>query len=274
MHPDHSTPTPRRPAARARLALAAALGLALPLLGGTAQAADSAAATAASAPPIDLQSASVTDLPGTPSRIRIDQALGVHAIKVRDGAVVLDSAVLLKVYVYAYTKQAVNDSAILTPNTEMIDPPATVQPTAVEKQKIAAMLAFAKAHPKLLIRVDDIALDPYVKEGGYYPIDNRLFIHGAGYYFDNSPYHYSYDHPEAFRHQTTSNPATRQIIDQAIANYEHYHMDIFCTVIGGDAKTQGLLLRVDQTQLLDALGNVLIDQKATPATGAMSGVQR
>lgn len=238
------------------------IGLSIGLCGALAQAAETASAPATPATQINLQSASLTDLPGSPSRVRLDQSLGVHAIKVRDGAVVLDNAVLLKAYVYAYTRQPVNYTAILTANTEMIDPPAPVQASAREKQQIDAMIAFAKTHPKLLIRVDDIALDAYVPEGKYYPIDNRLFIHGAGYYFDNSPYHYSDDHPEAFRHLQCTDPATLKAINQAIANYIHFHMTIASTVLSGDAKTQGLLLRVDEVQLKDALGNVLIDQKA------------
>ena len=73
-----------------------------------AQAAEPAAkpaAQAASTPAtqINLESASLTDLPGSPSRVRIDQSLGVHAIKQRDGFVELDNAVLLKTYVYAYS---------------------------------------------------------------------------------------------------------------------------------------------------------------------------
>lgn len=253
---------PRQKRARPAALRAALLGLGLgmALCCGTARAAEPAAA---SAPPVNLQSASITDLPGSPSRVRLDQSLGVHAIKLRDGAVVLDNAVLLKVYVDAYGKQPVNYTGILTANTEMIDPPAPVQATAREKQQIDAMIAFAKAHPKLLIQVDDIALDAYVPGGKFYPIDNRLFIHGAGYYFDNSPYHYSYDHPEAFRHLPCTDAATMKTINQAIDNYVHFHMNIACTILSGDAKTQGLLLRVDETQLKDALGNVLIDQKAS-----------
>ncbi|OIQ76094.1 hypothetical protein GALL_422320 [mine drainage metagenome] len=235
------------------------IGMSMGLCAAAAQAAEPAAAPSQ---PVNLQNASNTDLPGSPSRVRIDQSLGVHAIKVRDGAVVLNTAVLLKVYVYAYSKQPVNYTGILTADTEMIDPPAPVQATAREKQQIDAMIAFAKAHPTLLIRVDDIALDPYVPADKSYPIDNRLFIHGAGYYFDNSPYHYSYDHPEAFRHLQCTDPAMLKTIDQAIASYIHFHMGIACTVLGADARTQGLLLRVDEARIKDALGNVLIDQKA------------
>lgn len=233
----------------------------------SAQAAEPAAkpaAQAASTPAmqLNLESASLTDLPGSPSRVRIDQALGVHAIKQRDGFVMLDNAELLKTYVYAYSRQTVDYTGILTPNTEMIEPPAPVQATAKEKQQVDAMIAFDKTHPKLRIDVDDIALDAYVPQGKYYPIDNRLFIHGAGYYFDNSPYHYTYDHPEAFRHLACTDAAVMKTLNDAIANYQHFHMAIFATVLGADAKTQALHLRVDEVQLKNALGQVLIDQKA------------
>ncbi|MDY0329498.1 MAG: hypothetical protein RBR52_03255 [Thiomonas sp.] len=235
-------------------------------MGSRAQASEPAAKTAAQAAStpavqLNLESASLTDLPGSPSRVRIDQALGVHAIKQRDGYVVLDNAELLKTYVYAYSRQAVNYTGILTPNTEMIQPPAPVQATAKEKQQVDAMIAFDKAHPRLRIDVDDIALDAYAPQGKYYPIDNRLFIHGAGYYFDNSPYHYTYDHPEAFRHLACTDAAVMKTLNDAIANYQHFHMSIFATVLGADAKTQTLHLRVNEVQLRDALGQVLIDQK-------------
>lgn len=241
--------------------LAAAL-MCIGLAVGAHAVALSAASAAAAVPPVDLQSASNTDLPGAPSRVRIDQAIGVHAIKQRDGRVLLDNAVLLKTYVYAVSNQPLDDSAILTPNTEMIDPPKPVRATAGERKQIDAMIAFAKAHPRLRIDVDDIALDPYVAASGYYPIDNRLFIHGAGYYFDNSPYHFTYDHPEAFRHLRCADAAVRKTIDARIANYAHFHMAIFANVLGADAKTQTLHLRVEEVQLEDDLGNVLIDQKA------------
>lgn len=225
-----------------------------------AYAATPAAAPAASAQPVNLQSASNTDLPGSPSRVRIDQGLGVHAIKQRDGLVVLDNAVLLKTYVYAYAKQPLDDTAILTPNTEMIDPPQPVHATAEEQRQIEAMVAFDRAHPRLRIDVEDIALDPYATASKDYPIDNRLFIHGAGYYFDNSPYHFTYDHPEAFRRLRCTDTGVMKIIDRHIADYAHFHMTIFATVLGASRHT--LHLRVDEVQLKDDLGQVLIDQRA------------
>ena len=242
--------------------LLGAVGLGL-LVAGFAQ--PTQAATDVSDPAINLQSASHTDLPGSPSQVNTDQSLGVHAIKLRDGFVVLDNAVLLKTYVYAYSRQPQSDAAILTPNTEMIEPARPVIATAREKQQIDAMIAFDKAHPRLRIDVDDIALDPYVPGRKEYPIDNRLFIHDAGYYFDNSPYHYTYDHPEAFRHLSCTDAAVMKSIDASIASYVHFHLSIFATVIGADAQTQALRLRVDGVQLKDDLGSVLIDQKALSA---------
>ncbi len=248
MDPSDSRRGPRR-ASLCALALATGLGSGL-------------VAAQASGVPVDLQSASLTDLPGPPSAAPFTQPLGLGSMALRDGAVVLDSAVLLKVYYYAYARQPVDGSAILTPNTDMIDPPAAVQPSSGQARQIDAMVGFAATHPRLLIVVDDIALDAYVPSGKYYPIDNRLFIHGAGYYFDNSPYHYVYEHPSPFRHLHCADAATVRILNQAIENFRHFRMAIACTVLGADAATHALRLRVDELRLLDAGGRTLIRQRA------------
>ena len=236
----------------------AALGAAMLALGCSEPA-------GAAQPAVNLQSASVTDLPGPASRTRIDWHVGVHAMRMRHGAVLLDSAVLLKVYVYAYSGQPVDYTAILTANTQMIRPPAPVIASPGERRGIDAMIAFAKTHPRLLIRVGDIALDPYVAAAGYYPIDNRLFIGQAGYYFDNSPYHYVYAHPAAWRHLRCDDAAVRRSIDRAIAGYVHFRMDIDASVLGASGATRALRLRVDRVRLLDRAGRVLIDQRSQDA---------
>ncbi len=248
MDPSDSGRVPRR-ACIAALALAAGLSVGLP-------------GALASGAPVDLQGASLTDLPGPPTAAPFRQPLGLGSMALHDGAVVLDSAVLLKVYFTAYARQPVDGSAILTPDTEMIDPPAAVRPSREQERQIAAMVAFAASHPRLLIVVDDIALDAYVAAGEYYPIDNRLFIHGAGYYFDNSPYHYVFQHPRPFRHLHCSDAATMRVLNQAIEDYRHFRMAISCTVLGADAATHALRLRVDEVRLLDAQGRALIRQRA------------
>ncbi len=252
---NQSKPSPARPRRAAAPRACAAL-----LLAASAACAVARPASAADAVP-NLQGAAVTDLPGPPSAVASGDRSVLPAIRLKDGAVVLDSAVLLKVYVYAYTAQPVDDTAILTPNTQMIHPPAAVHATPGQAREIASMIGFARAHPRLLIRVDDIALDARVAQGGYYPIDNRLFIHDAGYYFDNSPYHYRYQSPRQFRHLHCEDPAVIRDIDRSIANFVHFDMDIACTVLGADAKSHALLLRIDEVRLRDAVGNVLIDRK-------------
>lgn len=213
---------------------------------------------------INLQSPSQTDTPGTtPSLPAVDQELGVKAMQVRNGAVVIDSAVLLKVYYYAFAKQPIDYSAILTGNTEMIDPPKPVEASANEKSQIDQMIAFAKSHPNIMIRVDDIALDPYVADGEYYPIDNRLFIHDVGYYFDNSPYHYVYQDPETFRHLHCTDPTAIKSINDSIANYVHFKMDIAGTVTGANARDKAVMITLRNVALKDALGNVLISQSGS-----------
>ncbi len=261
MDPSDSRRGPRR----SRIA---ALALAAGLSGGLPGALASGAPAGA---PLDLRGASLTDLPGPPSAAPFTQPLGLGAMALRDGAVVLDSPVLLKVYFTAYARQPVDGSAILTPNTQMIDPPAAVRPSSGQMRQLDAMVAFAASHPRVLIAVDDIALDAYVPSGKYYPIDNRLFIHGAGYYFDNSPYHYVFQHPRPFRHLHCRDAATLRALDQAIGDFRHFRMVISCTVLGADAATHALRLRVDQVRLLDADGRVLIRQLAHEARGQRTG---
>ncbi len=239
-----------------RLTAPAAAALLLVSAAGGAMAAGNSA--------IDLRNPALTDTPGsTPSIAPTPSGLGIGAIKQYQGAVVLDSAILLKVYYYAFSKQPVDYSAILTANTEMIDPPKPVVPTAADKSALDAMITFARAHPNIVIRVDDIALDAYVADGGYYPLDNRLFIHGVGYYFDNSPYHYAYLHPEGFRHLHCTDAATRKTIDAAIANYVHYKMDIYATINGANVADKSLLVTVRNVALRDDIGNTLITQSAS-----------
>ena len=251
MDPSDSPRGPRR-------AWFAALGLAVGLSCGLSRA-------HAAGSPIDLRGASLTDLPGPPSAAPFTQPLGLGSMALHDGAVVLDSAVLLKVYFTAYARLPLDGSAILTPNTDMIDPLAPVRPSSAQSRQLEAMAAFAASHPRLLIVVDDIALDAYVPAGQYYPIDNRLFIHGAGYYFDNSPYHYVFQHPRPFRHLHCRDAATQRALDRSIEDFRHFRMVISCTVLGADAASHALRLRVDELRLLDAGGRVLIRQRADEA---------
>lgn len=249
--------TPANTTSLRALRAVAAAGVAL-LLAAAGQ------AVAADASSVDLRNPALTDTPGTtPSIPTTPSGLGVGTIHQYRGAVVLDSAILLKVYYYAFSKQPVDYSAVLTANTEMIDPPKPVVADAAQKAQIDAMIAFAKAHPNLVIRIDDIALDPFVAAGGYYPLDNRLFIHGVGYYFDNSPFHYAYEHPEGFRHLHCADAATRKTIDDAITRYVHYKMDIFASVTGANAADKLVLMKVDNVALRDDLGQVLISQSAS-----------
>jgi hypothetical protein len=204
---------------------------------------------------------SLADTPGTkPSLPEMDRALNGGTLKIEQGLAVFDSDVLLKVYVYAYADQPVDYSAILTANTENIDPPEPVQPSAAQKQKIDQLILAAKAHPDVLIKVSDIALDAYDKTAQAYPIDNRLFIRGANYYFDNSPFHYFYTAPDSFRKLHCTDAKTMAILNSAITNYEHFSMDIIGHVSGTVAKDKAMKLDVRKVTLKDTVGRVLVTQ--------------
>ncbi|MHB1669875.1 hypothetical protein [Thiomonas sp.] len=205
----------------------------------------------------------LADTPGThPSLPGMDRALNGGMLKTEQGLAVLDSDVLLKIYVYAWSGQAVDYSAILTENTENIEAPKPVQASAVQKQEIDRLILAARAHPGVLIKVNDIALDAYDKADQAYPIDNRLFIKGADYYFDNSPFHFAYVDPESFRKLRCTDAQTIATLNAAIVNYEHFSMDIVAHVDGASAKDKGLSIALRQVTLKDAVGGVLISQTA------------
>ncbi|WP_146748534.1 hypothetical protein [Thiomonas sp. X19] len=203
----------------------------------------------------------LADTPGIkPSLPVMDRALNGGTLKTEQGLAVLDSDVLLKLYVYAYSGQPVDYSAVLTENTENIDPPKPVQASATQKQEIDRLIQAAKAHPDVLIKVSDIALDAYDKADQAYPIDNRLFIKGADYYFDNSPFHYFYASPGSFRKLHCTNAQTIATLDSAIVNYEHFSMDIVGHVSGSVAKDKALSIDLRKITLKDTVGGVLITQ--------------
>ncbi|WP_156030092.1 hypothetical protein [Thiomonas sp. FB-Cd] len=203
----------------------------------------------------------LADTPGTkPSLPAMDRALNGGVLKIEHGLAVLDSDVLLKIYVYAYSGLPVDDSAILTENTENIVPPVPVQASAAQAQAIERLIQAAKAHPDVLIKVNDIALDAYDKAAQAYPLDNRLFIKGVGYYFDNSPYHYVYTDAQSFRKLHCTDPKTIAILDPAIGNFEHFSMDIVAHVQGAQGKSHRLELDLRSITLRDTVGGALITQ--------------
>ena len=169
----------------------------------------------------------------------INRALNGGVLNTVDGAALLDSDVLLKIYVYAYGKRPVDYSAILTADTQAIDPPPPVQPTAAQKAAIDRLLQAARAHPKVLIRAHEIALFPYDAKTGGYTMQNRIFakLAGKGYFFDNSLYHFVYVDFEPFSVWRTPDPAKRQAIDNAIKYFEQFNLDIVGQVVadGGDS---------------------------------------
>lgn len=174
----------------------------------------------------------------------------VPDLKLIDGRAVLDSAVELKAYYYAYSGEPLDYSAVLTADTENITPPKPVVATPEQKQKIDALVQAAKAHPDVLLEAEDVTLQPYDKAAGAYPLTNRLFVHAARYYFDNSPFHWTYRREdEALRKLHCTDARTRARIDADIANYKVYKADIQAHVTGVDAKTKAISLAVNKVAL-------------------------
>ncbi len=201
----------------------------------------------------------LADTPGKKSSVTpADQSLNESSLQLQDGLALLNSALLLKVYYYAYSGTPVDYSAILTENTENIVPPKPVQPNSDQKKVIDQLIQIAKTHPDILIKVDDIALDSYDKTSQSFPVVNRLFMKGARFYFDNSRYHYYYLHASAFSTIRCADSKTIATINSAIANYEHFSMDIVAHVSHTVAKEDALVFDLRKIILKNSSGNLVI----------------
>ena len=208
---------------------------------------------------VNQNAPSLADTPGNKSDVTpTDKSLNEGSLKIQNGQALLNSAVLLKVYYYAYSGTPVDYSEILTPDTDNIVTPKPVQASDAQKQVIDKLIQTAKAHPDVLIKVDDIALDAYDKTSQSYAIVNRLFINGTKYYFDNSPFHYTYSDVGTLRNLQCADANTRSIINSAIANYEHFSMDISGQVRSATVKNKALVIGLRKATLKNSAGKVLI----------------
>jgi hypothetical protein len=173
--------------------------------------------------------------------------VAVPDLKLRDGRAILDSAVELKAYYYAYSGVPVDYSAILTADTDNIVAPVPVTATPDQKQKIDALVQAAKAHPEVILAAEEVTFQPYDNAAGAYPVTNRLFVHAAGYYFDNSPFHWTYrQEDEALRKLRCTDAKTRARIDADMASYKQYKAEIQARVVGTDTKAKAVSLAVDK----------------------------
>jgi hypothetical protein len=207
------------------------------------------------------------DMPGLADvphsqRAVVSKPLEAVTFKTEGDEALLDSAVLLKSYYYAYSGTPIDYSAVLTANTDNIVPPTPVEPTASDKAAIDRLASQAKAHPDILIKADDIALDAYDRKSRSFEVVNRLFIDGGRFYFDNSPFHYTYSNPAGFRSLPCRDAKTIAAIDSAVENYQHFSMDISAHVSHADSKDKSLTFELRKVTLKDARGNTLITVSA------------
>ena len=203
----------------------------------------------------------LADTPGTKSTVLpVDHPLSESSIKFQNGLALLNSAVLLKVYFYAYSGIHVDYSEILTENTDNIVVPRPVQATDAQKKVIDRLIQIAKTHPAVLIKVDDIVLDEYDKPTQSYPIVNRLFVNYTKYYFDNSPYHYFYADAGNFRNLHCPDAKIRTVINAALTNYEHFLINIEGVISTVVAKDKALIINLHKVTLMNSVGGVLITE--------------
>ncbi len=234
------------------------------LLAGSVAALVAGAALWLAAPAHDANAAMAKPSAGSIARAQahINAALNGGVLKTVGGAAVLDSDVLLKIYVFAYSKQPVDYSAILTADTQAIDTPEPVQPTAEQKQQIDRLLQAARAHPTVLIRAREIALFPYDAADGGYRMQNRIFakLAGKGYFFDNSLYHFVYVDFAPFSVLHPADAATRKTVDAEIKDFEQFSLDIVGRVTAGGKDS--ISIQPLNTTLKDNVGGTVMRQGA------------
>jgi hypothetical protein len=203
----------------------------------------------------------LADTPGNRTSVSTaDKTLTEGSLKFQDGLALLDSPPLLKVYYYAYSGAPVDYSGILTENTDNIVKPLPVQASDDQKKVIDRLIQIAKSHPEILIKVDDIALEPYDKERLSFPVVNRLFMKSARFYFDNSPYHYYYADASAFSSLRCTDRKLIATMNSSVASYAHFSMDIVGRVAHGTAKDNALTIDLRKVRLKDSSGKLLITQ--------------
>lgn len=199
----------------------------------------------------------LADTPGS-RNTTVSKPLANVKFQTENGLAVLDSAILLKAYYYAYAGVPVDYSAVLTANTDNIVKPVPVKPTAADKAAIDRLVQEAKAHPDILIKADDIALDAYDRKTGAFEVVNRLFIDGGRFYFDNSPFHYTYSNPASYRILPCTDAKTIAAIDSAVARYVHFSMDMEVRFLRPDTKEKSLSFELRKVRLKDEIGNTLV----------------
>lgn len=240
-------------------ALLLTAGVGLPWLTDPAQSAPSATNQALP---------SLADTPGDKSSLpNMDRALDAARARLRAPRVSLDSDVLLKIYVYAWSGRPVDYMAVLTENTDNIVPPPPVRPTDAQRREIDELVRQARQHPDVLIDATDVALEPFDPATGGYEMDNRLFQPGAKYYFDNSPFHFAYADAQSFLTLHAADARTRSTLTAAIANYEHFELAIEARVTGASGSELSIAPR--RVTLKDAVGGTVLTQEpGSSATAA------
>lgn len=164
----------------------------------------------------------------------------------------LDSADLLKGYFFADAKVA-PVAAEFTRYQGDVD--------AAERgaaNRVQAAMAAARKSAFVVLDLPDIGLHRYDGNTYAFPMDNRLFVPGMSYYFDNSPYHFVYTNPQGLNPFPCRDPLLVERIDQAVARYETFRIRVYGQVMGADAGDHAVSVRLIKVQLLDKAGQVLL----------------
>ena len=202
----------------------------------------------------------LADTPGSKPSVANQMPLSISSLSLQNGLAQIDSALILKIYFYAYSDVPVDYRAILTANTENIIVPPQIQPGEDQRRVIDDLIKVARMHPDVLIKVDDIGLSLYDTRTQSFQWVNHIFVTGTRYYFDNSAYRYVYDETNEFQTLRCADAKMIELINADIEKYKHFEMDIRGRVIRADPGTSEVTIELNKVALKNGRGEVLITQ--------------
>lgn len=132
------------------------------------------------------------------------------------------------------------------------------------KPKVDAAIADAKAHPYITWTDDSPQIEHYDFSQKSFQVGSALFQQG-GYltFFDNPGYVLAVTNGDAFRQLHVADQGKARAIEAMVGKYPSMKLKVFAFVQStDDSSTPTVQARITKVQLVDAHGQVLLQQKA------------
>lgn len=170
------------------------------------------------------------------------------------GQVALHDAFQLKAYYYAYSHARIDPNEFVRYPGDAAGAPKG----AVLERAVDGAVEEARAHADVVLDLKPIALQQYDAARRVFPMDNRLFVAGMEYYFDVSPYHYSYEAVPKLNGIRCTDADMIAKIAKMVRGYRQFNMRLYGRVKSADSQTKSVVIHLTKFQLLDDRERVLI----------------